>query len=295
MPETKRTIETLELTQKSLSKLEENSEKAILIPGVSKYLFDISQANTMFRAQYIKFLVQLSDKILKQEKPERLQVILGLLTALNPDPNETNDTVRLNLASYYVKRGAKDMGLAVYAGLKGGLPLKKKIPVLLTITWLKYPITCIITLASLLGFLVLLLVYLVKSSQAVVNISRLHLRESGSSDDSLKYSKEFSERPLFVKKVLGQQLTPTAQEYSSLVSLFEIEPDSTVRDIKHAYREKMKVLHPDMKMPSERGSEAQEIMKTRKAYERLLEIRNKNLISDEELSVLKKRNEIRST
>jgi hypothetical protein len=294
VPEIKRNIETLAVTQQSLLKLDRNGEKAILTPGVSQYLADISQTSPNFKVNYIQFLVQLTDQILKEEKPERLQVILGLLTALNRDPSEINDTVRVNLASYYVNRGAKDMGIAVYAGLKGGLPLRKKAIIWLKIIWLTYPIAFTIMLTSALGFLVCVLFSLIRSSQAVVKLSRLHLKQSDSGNKNSEEPKESSELPLFVKKGLGQQLTPLAQEYVSLVSFFELDPNSSVQDIKHAYREKIKGLHPDMKMSSQTGTEAQEIMKVRKAYDRLLEIHKKNLISDEELNVLKKRNEVRN-
>jgi len=293
IPETKRNLETFELTQKSLSNLKNDSEKAILAPGVSKYLFKISQNNPVFKAQYIRFLVQLTDEVLKEEKPDRLQVILGLLVALNPDPSETNDTVRLNLASYYINRGAKDMGLAIYAGLKGGLPLSKQVTVWLKITWLKFPLTCIIMITSLLAFLLLLLLSLLKRSQTIVRLSRSHLGNPSLLDDNTTEFDATSERPLFVKKGLGQNLTPIAQEYASLIAVFGIGPDCSVQDIKYAYREKMKRLHPDMKMQTTKGTEAQEIMVTRKAYERLLEMHKKNLVSDYEIAVLKKRTKLR--
>jgi hypothetical protein len=291
IPESKRNIETFDLTQKCIAKLEKNAEKAILAPGVSKYLFSISQTNPLFRAQYTKFLVQLTEYVLKEERPDRLQVIFGLLLALNPDPSEINDTVRLNLANYYINRGAKDMGLAVYAGLKGGLPLTKKISVWLKITWLKFPMTCIILISSsLLGLLFALLV-LLRRAQNVVKLSRLHLGNTGSLDESTE-SEDTKDRPLFVNKGVSQNLSPITQEYASLISFFNLEPDCSVQDIKHAYREKMKILHPDMKSQAAKGTDAQEIMSTRKAYERLLQICKNNLVSNEEITVLKKRKEI---
>lgn len=292
IPESRRSLETFELTEKSLSKLENNTEKAILAPGVSNYLLNISKSNPLFKAQYIKVLVQLTDQLLKEEKPERLQVILGLLIALNPDPNAINDTVRVNLASYYVNRGARDMGLGVYAGLKGALPLSKKLAVWLRITWLKYPLTCIVLISSLLGGLLFVLFCRVKRSQAIVRLSKLHLG-TDSPDDSKKLDEAIN-RPLFVKQGFSQQLTLIAQEYANLTLFFGLEPDCSIKDIKYAYRDKMKRLHPDMNMQTAKATEAEEIMSTRKAYERLLDIHKKKLISDEEITVLKKRGEIRN-
>ena len=63
-------------------------------------------------------------------------------------------------------------------------------------------------------------------------------------------------------------VAPRLDEYSTLLSVFDLDDDATPSEIKKAYRIKMKELHPDSNIE---GSK-EEFEKVQAAYERLMEL-----------------------
>jgi hypothetical protein len=291
----KRTLETISLTTSQLNEANTETEKAILNPAVSQYLNELSSLNINFRDFYINFIQKLATYLLKNNQPDRLQLLLGVLASINPDPHIINDRIRLDLANHYIRRGNKELGLAIYNRLQGGLPFWENSKWAIIMFWHKNNVLFLAIVLIPTFLLIATIGLIIKNSNINKQLNEQYRFKGFDCDDETSTDDENNnDRPLFVKKGLSQHLTPIAQEYAHLIKLFSIEADSDVALIKSAYRAKIKSLHPDINTKNKTGKEVQEIMKIKQAYERLLEIIKSELISKEEISLIKKTENLES-
>ncbi len=116
-------------------------------------------------------------------------------------------------------------------------------------------------------------IYLVSSLFVIllVSLAGLLFYFIGPDLDIGSYMESVTEKVSFKKKTNRgyAKIVESDDEYSSLLSLFELDDNATDADIKKAYRALVKQYHPDTSDTDER----EKFEKIHKAYERLLDLR----------------------
>jgi len=85
----------------------------------------------------------------------------------------------------------------------------------------------------------------------------------------LKYAELKKEEKAQLSRKGYEKLSDKVDEYTALLMIFGLNDDATDGDIKRAYRDKVKLLHPD----TGDASEQQKFQEVKRAYERLLSLR----------------------
>jgi hypothetical protein len=293
-----RTLKSHEFTVKALEGLGDNKEKGLLASGVTNYLQESSKSSAIVKSKYIEVLELRIDELLAINKPERVLIFLGILSSVNPDPNEENDKTRIKWAWHYIKDNKNETGISILEDLRGGLSFNSRIFYKAYTIWLKY--TFLVIIGGIITVLLMLLMSIrfVNKSGILNTLSRpqkkRHETETSSSSDEQEFMDD-EEMPLFVKGGAATHLSPIAHEYLSLLNLFDLPPNTPLVKIKQIYRDKLKQLHPDLKNSSQNGENTLELMKIRTAYERICEIEKEELLTDEEKHMLRKRSDLQTT
>lgn len=294
-----RTPSTHDLTLTILQNLKGQDRSPVLRTGVSSFLGKMSSHDERIANEYKRLLYEQMRFILQQNEPQRFNIFFGLLLAINPDPSELNDRLRVARADHYLQKGEIGTGLVLLKSLRGSLPTSEQMWINFRILWLEY--TVLIYVAGFV-FLVSLVTFVVRLFSTLKSLSKL----SGTrSDPEPLIDEELFEKqqeyvshaddediPLFVKGGSATQLTPIAHEYMSLLHIFDLLPGATLQDVKRVYRDEMKRLHPDMGSGISHTEDTEAIMRYKAAYNRIIEIEREGLISEDEKQSLKRRSEI---
>jgi hypothetical protein len=169
------------------------------------------------------------------------------------DPNKLNDDLRFNILLVSKSDEARDFaqGRMVELRQHGAIDAKRKLSLLMSGYYGKVHIYIGIACGGLFVFLVLFFSFWRK-------IARFLLRLTG---------RKGKTKPGYLRPASGMD------QYSILLAKLGLEDNATDAEIKAAYRNKLKELHPDKHAGQEQEAEkVQELIEVKKCYKRILQI-----------------------
>lgn len=180
------------------------------------------------------------------------------------DPNEENNELRFQMILQAKSAQAKDLvaGRMLELMQAGALTRSRKVKLLLS-GYYGYDFLYMggVAVAIVLSIVALFKFYLF----FLIQLKKVKTRVSANKRKNL---------PGYMKP------TTDLDEYSGLLAVLELEDDASESDIKKAYRERMKELHPDKATEDQNKEErAAQFMKLKRAYERIMEIHDKRFHS----------------
>jgi DnaJ domain len=288
--------ESINLGVYALDKIPPSTQPIFINPTVKKYLLESSKQNINFRFSFIGYLTRnIESSFSLDESNSKSGLYMGVLEEVNPDPNPINDQLRIKWAKYYEERGFLSEAIKKLAEIKGSLSIGEKL-------WLAYYqlslYSSLFKYAILWSGLLLLAIatfLLSKNSflgiRKVVDTFRQPNRinrgvfeeKSGEKNQNSSNPSE-EDIPLFVRGHRGTAQNPLVIEYVECLALLELKIGVSLKDIKKAYRKLMKVYHPDKSSNNQDTKET--FMGITKAYQRLVEIEEKQLISEQEKAAM---------
>ena len=258
----KRTPHAHALILEALKGLSMNEYVVLSNRNVQDMLGFYSAQDSALRDAYVDVLDRRAWDLVEGGNPFAADEPLNQLLLFRPDPHRANDAIRLAQTREYLKIGRETLAVERLASLRTGIPVKDR----LWFAWYRLIYkTSIWTFLFLLGVVAATLFGVRKYSRIREKERRERWRALGWND----YTQAgISGRP-FVMKELRSHVDPVLQEYYDCLQVFELTPGASARDVKSAYRKKMKEVHPDLNIGDEEGS-SREFIRIRKAYERLL-------------------------
>lgn len=202
-------------------------------------------------------------RALKSAAFQQAGVLFEALLQHRPDPSALNDKLRASFASSLSWHRRYATARSVLAGVKTTLGLKEQTMLLLCGYYFE-PVLLVVMIGLLLA---LGAARLPPRAPAAVfkEPERPQTRGEGEAPDS---TQEYAARnPGFS---MLRSTTQHADEYIRLLSSFSLGSDASRDQIKHAYRQMIKKVHPDV---DPGGAEKERFLEITKHYNRLLELR----------------------
>lgn len=173
------------------------------------------------------------------------------LEILSSIGSSSSDEIIYSAGLYQARQGNEQKAHNIFSLLKRPLNFNEKLKLLI--------LTQGLTISLIIGvFGISLILYFMVRSQKLKpkNISKHHQEE----DDE-------QERPKFVTSATWGRVQVGDPEYLELLNFFNLPIDATEKDIKNAFRKKIKEVHPDV---SNNSSDEKLFIQTKDNYERLL-------------------------
>jgi len=262
-----RTPTTHDLVFKALQRLPLSEDSIVLEPSVAALLSFLSINDERIRLRYSDFLERQIYWLLSQGKVLRSEYYFNQLLVLRPDPNIHNDRLRLKEATTWAALGRFDNTERILSNVSSSTGLHDRFQLF------RYGYYIDLNILILLIGIPLILVfssYLYWKSRPVENqiafdeLSNLEYEEVENG----------AEKPAaFSLLKINRALNPRMQEYRKLLSIFGLEADSSLQQIKAAYRARIKEVHPDLQFNNLESKGSESFIQIKKDYERVLELR----------------------
>jgi hypothetical protein len=190
-------------------------------------------------------------------------VLMSLLGVFRPDPSELNDAIRARCAAALI---ASDMMVAANLIMK---QMVTGVSISLRLRTFAYS-GFIGGILTSLGCIVAVVVvfYLVVAGLRLVGI-KLFVKGVEVSESEPKHTAV--EEQAFVAYPADLRTSSARGEYELLLHEFGLPPHASVHEIKLAYREKVKTVHPD-RNPLTGGAKSDDFIELTAKYDRLLEL-----------------------
>jgi hypothetical protein len=193
-----------------------------------------------------------------------------LMSDVRPDPNALNDRIRIKCIEQAYESGDTSPIKFIKSDIRSSLTFVDEIK--LIILYLKNnTIFILVTLLAVIGLIfgAIKKIKKLKASRSNFKSADYHKSNNNTSEELIEEPEE--ERPLFVKGRTTNSKYPAM--YVELLAEFGLNPDSTIKEIKSAYRSRMKDIHPDLAGASSKHTS--EFIHYQEAYERLIEFRKR--------------------
>ncbi len=249
----RRTPRTHELILKALFELKLENCEILLDEKVASMLGVVSENDNQVKAEYEKILLRKIWSELKSNETEKVDPFLSLLAAVRPDPNTDNDDIRIFQAMQYLDRDLKEPAAMKLGEVKTGLSLSDRLQLGFSGLYI-----------SRTGFIILLVMFIALSICYIsIQVRRIakKIRERAQQASEMATTGK-------VRSVLD----PRYQEYLRCLSVLGIKKDATLADIKTAYRNAVKLTHPDIADPSDKKAKT-DFVAYNEAYEKILDFR----------------------
>lgn len=235
--------------------------------------------------------------LVRQDDGEKLRTFYFSVLELRPDPNELNNKLRLRIAFRATGDNARHFAIGRLDELKQarGISLLDRFRLVLKGYYGTAQPIVVLTMVCLFAFAAFLKLF--RWSGAVKDTHEKYKRAKAFEEENLKQTEEFvREKQRASRPLLGEQNrkryrepqeekfddkrgpgyfrpVDSEDEYSRLLAFFELEDDATEGDIKAAYREMVKIHHPDRNPEGEKEEIEKFFQEIKEKYDRIMEMR----------------------
>ena len=259
----KQTPRTREILLDSISHINSRNYAVLENPDVRNMLEVFAAGDEEFKKAYILALEKCIYGLVDENQMGVTDKLFDGLLAIRPDPDARNDKIRILHTKKFLRSGQEKAALEKLSSVQTDLSWSDKVWFALYRFTYKTPIWIYVTLVICMGMLAIFTRYLYYQREEK---KHRHWREMGWVNGW-----ESTEGRGFVLQELRSNIDPVIQEYYKCLDILGLKPGATVREVKSAYRKKMKEVHPDLNVGEEEES-AKEVIHIRKSYERLLEM-----------------------
>lgn len=256
-----------ELLLKALQGLRCDDLAVLQMDAVKKMLLAYASKDEGATQQYLSFLTACIAHFEESDDARPGMAYVSLISDVRPDPNLENDILRSGLAESFFDRGDKVGAEMVLAGVKTKLPWSYRFRLLVKSD-------AYILGMVLLGLLVVVRWFLkagsvLKRGLTSHETSRQHQATPKGRETGRKQKDKERRRSHYSGTSLSKQVYKGLDEYSDCLSKLNLEVGASLHDIKNAYRNVVKSLHPDMN-PNATKEDTNRFIELTKTYERLL-------------------------
>jgi hypothetical protein len=215
-----------------------------------------------------KLSVKVLEKVL-DGNAEQATRFYGKLLEVRPDPSFENDELRKQVVHYGKSPEIKGFVEARFQELS----LKNEgIFESLRLQYLRSPTTVIGVVAICILVSVLVLLILLRLEKQRIKRKTALENKPKPKEPNVENRKDRNSPGYFVNRNSSSKSADQDDEYSKLLGLFELTDKASEADIKHAYRKKMKELHPD-RSQDRTPEQIEKFNDLQNAYERIIEVR----------------------
>ncbi|MCB0335759.1 MAG: J domain-containing protein [Bdellovibrionales bacterium] len=255
-----RTPETHELVLQAIKAYPVNLEPMWSYARTDTFLLALAKKDPQIFDAYLEYL----EKVIAYFVPltdqgEALRHAVRKLSDLRPDPNAHNDNLRMDITIDLFRQGRREESLQMLASLKGELGIANKLRLFFEGVYIRLSLLALIVFSPILLWL-LIKIFVRSYSKPKHQFARLKKEAAKSQESTVS--------PRFIRR---EGLDPRIVEYLELLKSLELEDKATEREIKRAYRNKMKTLHPDLRQTT--TDMTKDFVKLKAVYERILALR----------------------
>jgi hypothetical protein len=222
-------------------------------------------------------LTRLVQRALEKKAVQRAEAYIADIVSLRPDPNPENDSLRILQARAYLGLGSLDQALKAVERLPTGAPLFLRLRIFL----FRYGSLLGVLSAVLVGVLLIIGYHRLRKRAQPLATPNPGIRvRSGTllasaAETNVDDAEEeaHSARPFVAYGVAAAHNNPKMNEYKGCLIELGLQLGCRREDIKTAYRNKVKLAHPDL-VDSGVGRPNEEFLRLTAAYERALVLRD---------------------
>lgn len=208
----------------------------------------------------VKLYEKVINNLLKDDNPGEITDYLLALKAIRPESIKNTDLL-FSQIKFFHSLGYKDVALEMYNNTTSSFSLLQKVWFFFHGFYFK----------TLILIALLIIIYFVK--RYVLNSEGVR-----SSMGAIKEEvEEVIESGSLFSRV--NSLNPKMQKYNAQLKFFSLEAGCTLKDIKSAYRKKIKTYHPDLN-PNQHSESQDEFISITKKYENLVKVHEELFPSD---------------
>lgn len=259
----KRTPLTHSLTVDSLKALPPNSRIFFDVQRVGDFIEKVSSNDPFVREAYFNLLERILKDRVSLDMITDGQEVLKLVTRIRPDPNTLNDGFRIEAAIILLKSDKKQDAKIFLDDVKTGIPILSRLRIIGIKMYIQRVLVCIV-LVGLIGIF-----FALRFLPSLATI--LFPPPKDGDEPSLQEEELERSRPVFVSS--RGRVGGVPHEYLEVLYELGLDGSATLKDIKTAYRNKIKDIHPDHQLNE--SSDNAEFLRVKDVYERALEIRKR--------------------
>jgi hypothetical protein len=256
---------TYQLTQQALKQLDYSSN-IITNDQVAQMFKLLTKNNAELRDQHLNYWVNRIDFFLSTSNASDAINTFYYFLKYSPDPSDMNDRIRVKLAL-----GVLDYEDRTTAGkFISEMSTPRKFSELFDL-WIAgwYGNILYYVLAFSLPVVFRFAIDILKSKK-IANTG--HKSDPNLSSVNKISNKNFDENRVFVTATSSKQLNPLFEEYLECLKIFSLNDGVLLKDIKLAYRNIVKEIHPDLNVVQNKSSDNSRFVKLTQTYDRLREL-----------------------
>ena len=256
----KRTPRIHQLTTDAISKLPQESPAIFEQGQVKDYLVFISEKDPVIRENLIRTL-ESSIEFNRSDFPVA-NSFMKMLKLIRPDPNSLNDHLRIAIAQDLYAQN-KDSSARLFLADASQVGILNRV----SLAFARMKANLFAILAILLSIIVLFIcVGFFLNRRALRKITRII-----DVHDELGLEEDPDRRVFVTARGVKSEHSKYPYEYISAVYELGLSADASMKEIKAAFRSKMKGIHPDAVQSQQRDTD--EFIHIKQVYERILALR----------------------
>ncbi|NLF25476.1 MAG: J domain-containing protein [Deltaproteobacteria bacterium] len=261
------TSETLRFLKEALDGFKPGEHRPLVETRVYNLIEALAHKESAVKEAYLNFLERLIQNAFRRGSFDNVNFFMSKLLRVRPDPHRSNDSLRLDEALALARRGSTAQAWKKLNEIKTGVSLIAKFRVWAAGIYIgPYLIAFLLALLALLIYVMCNLskweIWFRKNSQA----ARVQTVDSASAHPS-----EEGTLPLFTNRV--RSIDPRRQEYEEFLQKLGLPPKASLKEIKAAYRNAVKAVHPDLKEGGSSSQDSVRFIEFTGIYEHILELR----------------------
>lgn len=250
-----------ELVSKALDEVGFQDRAGVEQQSVRTFLWSYATKDDDIRRKYISKLEDWVARLLEEGKPDEALALFISIKDIRLDPSPENDTLRGDIAEALLDIGYDRSADGLLAGVRTELPWLYRFRILLKRDILMFAMVALACLIVVRWILLIPRLVRAKSVERRIAI------------EAERRAAEAAERERYRAQFEGRSLTSGAfmdvDEYAAGLKKFKLRPNASLADIKNAYRNVVKRLHPDIN-PQVSQADTDTFIDLTKTYERLL-------------------------
>ncbi len=266
----KRTPNAHKLVLNLLSALTSEQRAILADPTITETLRSYANNDRAVLEVYQNLLAQQLRSLLAQDKPRESEVYFDELTQLKPQDLDLLDDLRIEQALVYARLGFNGIARKKLKQVSGLIGLFDRVRFAMLGLY-SHNAMRLVLIFSILTF---------GSAWFLVRHRRMESEQEKPKTAGASWDDEARDSPQHVVfSGLGRGRDPRREEYAVCLRVLGVASDSSLKQIKSAYRSKVKEAHPDSQSGvSDTASDR--FIQITSAYERALELRTELNISD---------------
>lgn len=250
-----------ELVSQALDEVSFQDRAGVEQQSVRSLLWSYATKDDDIRRKYILKLEEWVSRLLAEGRPDEALALFNSIKDLRLDPSPENDTLRGDIAEGLIDMGYDRSADTLLAEVRTELPWLYRVRILMKRDILMLAMVALGCLVVLRWILLIPRVLRAKSAERRIAV------------EAERRAAEAAERERYRAQFEGRSLTSGAfmdvDEYAAGLKKFKLRPNASLADIKNAYRNIVKRLHPDIN-PQVSQEDTDTFIDLTKTYERLL-------------------------